>query len=296
MSDHSQEDDPWETCLRPHFHRVVGQLQVGLVLDRLLSARLVSREEYNYLRRNFAIDEDRARHLLTEVLPKKGPEYYKMFCEILLLVPGQEHIVGIMNGHLTRQIIGAEPLPAQEPRRSKRLSGRSSPKASARPPKASTQPRGKKRKRNAPPTTDSADTERPTRSSSESENKAAWKDFPKRATCFFKDKHRPLVNTHLGQLRALFWGSSGVPADGFTVYYDIDPEYEKDLTEESCVLEAEDKKLVSIVLHGVSATEVEEKHPEVIDSIAAFVDVRRGQIQLKTVQGGCAVMILDMEV
>ena len=69
------------------FRQVVKNLRPLSVLDDLLEKGLIDIEEHKDLRSPwYRTDEDRSRMLLTEILPKKGPQSFQRFCEVLLAV------------------------------------------------------------------------------------------------------------------------------------------------------------------------------------------------------------------
>ena len=84
----------WEERLAPKFRKVVENLQPLLLLDLLVERGLLDLEQYKYLNNPWqhATDEDRSRRLLSEILPKKGPQSFNKFCEVLLEVPDQAFI------------------------------------------------------------------------------------------------------------------------------------------------------------------------------------------------------------
>lgn len=252
----STEMDPWEEYLVPKFDVVVSKLKVDLFLDTLRSRKLVTRTEYSQIRK---LDSDeQARVLLNDILPKKGPSSFSTFCNVLLGTPGQDHIVSDVLRLSTPSTLQPEShVQAAAPPR-KRTRGNVSPPGDPLP---ST-------------------------------------EFPssKRATFYFKTRHRHIVQCRIKKLYTLCEGSLRVPNSGLKVFFEGDPCYEEDLVDETYVFESEDEKLVSLVVHGVAVGEVEEKHPEVLDSIAAWLGIPRSKIEVIEVMDGSAVVILNMEV
>ena len=102
---------PFDYVVPRCLHKIVDTLRVSLIQDRLRADELINREEYNRLSA-LPIEEDRARLLLNEILPKKGPEAYGKFRAILLSVVGQEHIVrDILDPMESRPQIAEAPWP-----------------------------------------------------------------------------------------------------------------------------------------------------------------------------------------
>jgi hypothetical protein len=240
-------------------------------MDPLRSSRLLTRSEYSQLRATSLRDnpEEQARVLLNDILPKKQKGAFQIFCGILLRTPGQEHIV--------TDVLKLRPRP--------------------HPPGAPVQDGGRPRKRirseslelSAEDSCGDLGQRRPSGIRPTSQ---------RRITFYFKEKHRQNIRIHVKKLYALCEGSFGVSRKGVKLYFEKDSHYEKDVDVdgvESYVCEGEDDKLVNIVVYGVSAAEVEEKHPEILDSIAAWLDVERNKIELKGVKDGSAVMILRMQ-
>ena len=93
-------DDSWQLRLAPKFRQVVENLRPLSVLDHLLEKDLIDTEEYKGLRSPwYRTDEDRSRMLLTEILPKKGPQSFQRFCEVLLAIRDQAHIATDILGY-----------------------------------------------------------------------------------------------------------------------------------------------------------------------------------------------------
>ena len=86
-------DPSWKKILAPKFPEVVETLRPSLLLDRLVGKGLLDFQEYGYIRNCLpATEEERSRRLLAEILTKKGPQSYDLFCEALLEVPAQAFI------------------------------------------------------------------------------------------------------------------------------------------------------------------------------------------------------------
>lgn len=85
-------DTKFEVVVARCLHRIVSTLRCSQLQDHLRAELLINREEYSLLS-SLPTEEQRARLLLHEILPKKGPGTYETFCQVLLRVSGQEHIV-----------------------------------------------------------------------------------------------------------------------------------------------------------------------------------------------------------
>ena len=107
-------DDSWELRLVPKFRQVVKNLRPLSVLDDLLEKGLINIEEYKGLRSPlYRTDEDISRMLLTEILPKKGPQSFQRFCEVLLAVRDQAHIATDILGYelpMSRPSVESSPM------------------------------------------------------------------------------------------------------------------------------------------------------------------------------------------
>lgn len=87
------EFDEWEEFLIPHLPAVVDKLRPSLLLDHLRARRLIGQSEYRTLHHPLLTETERSQKLLHDILPSKGREAFYSFCEILLGIRGQEHIV-----------------------------------------------------------------------------------------------------------------------------------------------------------------------------------------------------------
>ena len=84
-------DTRWDSNVRPLFSDLVQVLDPDSFLNRLYSARLVTKGEYNHLL-SMSSREDKSRELLNDILPRKGPNSYDRFVAILRETEGQEHV------------------------------------------------------------------------------------------------------------------------------------------------------------------------------------------------------------
>lgn len=86
--------------MTPNFTKVVQNLRPSLRLDLLLEKGLLLSEEYAYVRSSQHVtDEERSRVLLNEILRKKGPQSFELFCEVLLAVTGQDFLANDFLGY-----------------------------------------------------------------------------------------------------------------------------------------------------------------------------------------------------
>jgi hypothetical protein len=315
----SDESGPWETILVPKLDEVVRTLQTGLILDKLRAKYLVSCEEYQELRS--LNDYEGARSLLNSILPKKGERSFETFCNILLNTSGQDHIVKEILG---LPAVETSPVIACESPQKKQRSTSSTevpkyctefPEQEAEPQsllQASISQTGLQPTLPVPQSGLTAQPSEITPKESRSSSTAAvpksagmqstaqsttQEESSKRATFYFKARHRKIVERRSGKLYALCEGSFNIQKESVKIFYedDDDLDFQQHVIEDSYVFGGEEEKPVSVVLHGVSVAEVEENHPEVLDSIAAWLRVPRSQIELLEVKSGSAVMILRMK-
>ncbi|XP_065843070.1 ankyrin-1-like isoform X2 [Oscarella lobularis] len=90
-------DTRWDSNVRPLFSDLVQVLDPDSFLNRLYSARLVTKGEYNHLL-SMSSREDKSRELLNDILPRKGPNSYDRFVAILRETEGQEHVAKALEG------------------------------------------------------------------------------------------------------------------------------------------------------------------------------------------------------
>eukprot|EP00118_Oscarella_pearsei_P014382 m.122909 g.122909 ORF g.122909 m.122909 type:complete len:193 (+) comp37805_c0_seq8:29-607(+) len=84
-------DSRWDTVVRPQLVRLKQTLNPKPVLDGLYARGLVSRDEWQSIS-GLRSDGDKVMELLVLVLPRKGPEAYDGFLEVLKDTEGQKYI------------------------------------------------------------------------------------------------------------------------------------------------------------------------------------------------------------
>ena len=62
------------------------------LIDRLLAVDLITVPEYERLSLDSIDDEKRSRTLLVSILPRKGPDSFDGFLNVLKEIKGQEHV------------------------------------------------------------------------------------------------------------------------------------------------------------------------------------------------------------
>ena len=80
----------FESVVSHCLDKLLSTLESSYLADHLRSKQLINREDYRQVT-SFPTEEERARLLLQDILPKKGPGIYAKFREVLLTV--QENIV-----------------------------------------------------------------------------------------------------------------------------------------------------------------------------------------------------------
>ena len=85
-------DAQWEELVTPHFPAIIDALRPSLLLDHLRATFLLTRTEYDQLQDETMTEKARSRKLVNTFLPTKEGSFTK-FCEVLLAVEGQRHIV-----------------------------------------------------------------------------------------------------------------------------------------------------------------------------------------------------------
>ena len=70
------------------------------LIDRLLEVELITIPEYERLSLDSIDDEKRSRTLLVSILPRKGPDSFDRFLNVLKETKGQEHVA--------RKLLGEE--------------------------------------------------------------------------------------------------------------------------------------------------------------------------------------------
>ena len=95
----------WDKRLTPQFTKVVQNLRPSLLVDLLLERGLLLFEEYCYVRSSQHMTEEVRSRVLIELLRKKGPRSFDLFCEVLLAVRDQAFIATDILGYQGREPI-----------------------------------------------------------------------------------------------------------------------------------------------------------------------------------------------
>lgn len=82
---------PWNTIVRPVLYEMCKVMSPRELVTNLYSKRLLSSEQLSSLRQ--MPDTDAAILLLTDILPRKGPEAYERFICVIEETEGQEFLV-----------------------------------------------------------------------------------------------------------------------------------------------------------------------------------------------------------
>ena len=88
-------DYSWDQCIRPLFSRLVQVLQVEPILDKLLSTDQLRLEEFDKMKQMNG-DVERARYLLSQILPYFANEGFHKFCDTLSEAGGYELILHLI--------------------------------------------------------------------------------------------------------------------------------------------------------------------------------------------------------
>ena len=72
----------WGEIVRRHFVDIVQGIEIDPVLDYLYAKEVASREQYLRVQSQ-ATEQEKARVVLTEIVPKRGERAYKTFVEAL---------------------------------------------------------------------------------------------------------------------------------------------------------------------------------------------------------------------
>lgn len=253
--------EEWEKYVDPKFCRIVQSLQSSLVMDRLRSEGLLNREEFSGLIAT-ATEEERARKLINDILPRKGPLSFRDFCKVLLSVKGQEHIVNDIIQPDCQKVGRGEGVamgrPTPSPHKGFKFrralwTGLKSKKACLG---RNSSPRGLSRKRKS----------------------------SKRATFYFKEKHRSTVNDKRDEIYCMCHDLFGIKKKMVRILFinklNLHSRRRK-LHRKGYHFYADAKSiLISVVLYGVDAAVVKRNCPFLKDGIAAFLKVPRCKIDL----------------
>ena len=93
--------NPWPPRDHPLFEELVCKMRPSILLDRLYSALLVNREEYNSLKA-IPTEEKKSRKLLHDLLPRISPvmETFHQLCDILKRTEGQIELAELLEDYV----------------------------------------------------------------------------------------------------------------------------------------------------------------------------------------------------
>ena len=98
----SKPQNDWERYIRPNLTQFFNKLLPSLLLDPLHECDLLTLEECRRLRKEFLTEKERSRDLFYNILLYKENDEndendennkFTDFCQVLLGIPGQKHIV-----------------------------------------------------------------------------------------------------------------------------------------------------------------------------------------------------------
>ena len=89
----SEPQNDWKRYIRPNLTQFASKLQPSLVLDALHECDLLTLEECKRLRKESLTEEERSHILFYDILLYKENDKFTDFCQVLLAIPGQKHIV-----------------------------------------------------------------------------------------------------------------------------------------------------------------------------------------------------------
>jgi hypothetical protein len=105
----------WETLVIPHFPALLDALRPCLLLHHLRAAHLLTSAEFDQLQDESLTEQGRSQRLLNTILPCKERAVEK-FCQVLLAVEGQKHIVSkILKLNEATQQVGVEQVSGSLP-------------------------------------------------------------------------------------------------------------------------------------------------------------------------------------
>lgn len=252
--------EDWTRHVDRHFHTIVQTLRPSLILDHLRSNGLLNREEYSQLQ-EMTHECDRSRRLINTMLPSKGPGSLKTFCQILLSVQGQEHIV--------TDIIGREQAG----------DGPHVTAVSATTPPFVVVPLERKRKQQD----DYCDAPVP------SGSKQLKSEAPKGATFWFKEEDRKRVERELkGSILLMCEDFFGITEDDVEFLYDNKPgsrfPFYGDLQSKIAVLD----------VFGVEPAKMKQHLYRLIRSMASCLKVNVKQIHCLEVLDGSTFIVFSL--
>ena len=188
----------------PKFHVIVQTLQSSRVMDRLRFEGLLCREEYSRLIEKYATDEERARKLINDILPRKGRDSFRKFCEVLLAIEGQEHIVNDIIQPPRQALERSEPR-TRPPAQKKDVASIQPPRQALERSEARTRPHAQKKDVvSIQPSRQALErSEARTRPPAQKKYVTSHAVASKRAAFFFKWKHKSKVNRMRGIIRCM---------------------------------------------------------------------------------------------
>ena len=87
----------WEENVRHRLTELKEILRPDLICDGLYAQHLLSKPEWEQMRRNFpSTKEEKTADLLVTILPTKGPNSFSRFLSVLRETDGQEHIADML--------------------------------------------------------------------------------------------------------------------------------------------------------------------------------------------------------
>ena len=85
-------DERWKKRVFPILPALLEILIPLSLIDGLLAVALITVQEFEKLSRQICDDVERSRLLLVSILPKKGPDSFDRFMNVLKETEGQEHV------------------------------------------------------------------------------------------------------------------------------------------------------------------------------------------------------------
>ena len=88
-------DKRWDKIVATNLSELVPVLNPPALLFRLRSLKLITSQEMQEIRQ-LPSKQEMAYELLDQILPRKGPNAYSKFVEVLMETEGQEHIADML--------------------------------------------------------------------------------------------------------------------------------------------------------------------------------------------------------
>ena len=90
--------DLWSEIVISRLDTLVKVLDVDELLDKLMARKLISAKNWEFFRRPDVAKQDKARKLVVDILPRRGPHLNVLdaFVRVLRETEGQEHIAEIL--------------------------------------------------------------------------------------------------------------------------------------------------------------------------------------------------------